>query len=293
MRYHLKEGFHSIFTHGLMSFAAVCMIVACLLIMGSFSLVAVNADSMLGTLESENEFLAYIDENLSEEEARALQSKLEAIPNVASVTFSTREEARDRYAEKYAGDQHADLFKDLPEEVFRHRFSIHVSDLRKMSQTVQQVRDLPEVVNIRAEEEVAKGFVVVRNIAGDVALIMIITLVVISLFIIANTVRVAAFTRREEIAIMKMCGATNWFIRWPFIFEGILLGIAGAVIAFLLQWGVYQIVFSAIARSDTIALITVLPFKQMAGKILAVFLGSGILIGGFGSLFAIGRFLQV
>ncbi len=87
MGYHLKEGFHSIFTHGLMSFAAVCMIVACLIIMGSFSLVAVNLDNTLGDLEAENEFTAYVDEGMAEADARALQTKLEQIPNVSSVTF--------------------------------------------------------------------------------------------------------------------------------------------------------------------------------------------------------------
>ena len=100
MGYHLKEGFHSIFTHGLMSFAAVCMIVACLIIMGSFSLVAINIDNTLGRYEAENEFIAYIDETLAEDEARALQSKLEAIPNVSSVTFMTAGEALERYTER-------------------------------------------------------------------------------------------------------------------------------------------------------------------------------------------------
>ena len=97
MGYHLREGFRSIFTHGLMSFAAVCMILACLIIMGSFSLVAINIDNTLGRYEAENEFIAYIDETLAEDEARALQSKLEAIPNVSSVTFMTAGEALERY----------------------------------------------------------------------------------------------------------------------------------------------------------------------------------------------------
>ena len=91
--YYLSEGFHSIFTHGFMSFAAVCMIVACLLIMGSFTLLAVNLDQLLGSFEAENEFLAYIDENYTTEEAQALQTKIESIPNVKQAIFVTREEA--------------------------------------------------------------------------------------------------------------------------------------------------------------------------------------------------------
>ena len=105
MGYHLREGFRSIFTHGLMSFAAVCMILACLIIMGSFSLVAINIDNTLGRYEAENEFIAYIDETLAEDEARALQSKLEAISNVSSVTFMTAGEALERYTERYTDSE--------------------------------------------------------------------------------------------------------------------------------------------------------------------------------------------
>ena len=111
--YYLSEGFHSIFTHGFMSFAAVCMIVACLLIMGSFSLLAINLDHMLGDLEAENEFLAYIDETYSEEEARAIQPQIEAIPNVSEVTFVTREEALEDWKEGRADN---DLMDSLQPE---------------------------------------------------------------------------------------------------------------------------------------------------------------------------------
>ena len=110
-QYYCSEGFHSIFTHGFMSFAAVCMIVACLLIMGSFSLVAVNLNHMLGDLEDDNLFLAYVDENYTEEEARALQSQIEAVPNVGQVAFVTRAEALDDFR---AGREDNPLLADLP-----------------------------------------------------------------------------------------------------------------------------------------------------------------------------------
>ena len=124
--YYFSEGFHSIFTHGFMSFAAVCMIVACLLIMGSFSLLAVNLDHMLGDLEAENEFLAYIEEDYTEEQARALQSRIEAVPNVSQVTFVTRQEALDDFLE---GRETNDLLNSLPAEVLRDRYRIHVKDI--------------------------------------------------------------------------------------------------------------------------------------------------------------------
>ncbi len=290
--FYLSEGAKSIFTHGFMSFAAVCMIVACLLIMGSFSLVALNLNDMLGTLERENEFRAYIDESLTEEEARALKSTLEAIPNVDSVTFITREEARAQFVENREGETAA-LWDELPDEALRHRYSIHVVDIEQLQSTVAEVEKVPGVAKINAALEVAQGFVIVRNVASAVAIILVVILVVISLFIISNTIKLATFNRREEIAILKMCGATDSFIRWPFIFEGLILGLFGAVAAFFLEWGVYGLIGRAIESSDTIQLITLIPYTQMAPMVLAIFAGTGFVIGVLGSVLAIRKFLQV
>ena len=288
--YFFVEGCRSIFTHGLMSFAALCMIVCCLLIMGSFSLVAINLDEMWGSYEQQNEFLAFIDENYTEEEARALQDEIEAVPNVSEVTFVTKSEAKDDFA---ADKDENELFESLPDTVFRDRYRIHVTDLEQLEQTVDQVGQIPGVVNITAAPEIAEGFVVVRNIASGVALILVVTLLLVSLFIITNTIRLATFNRRDEIAIMKMCGATNGFVRWPFVFEGLIIGLFGAVIAFFLQWGIYALIARAIAGTDTIQLITTLPFQRLAGRVMAIFAGTGFIIGVGGSVLAIRRFLQV
>ena len=289
-KYYCSEGFHSIFTHGFMSFAAVCMIVACLLIMGSFSLVAVNLNHMLGDLEDENLFLAYIDESYTEEEARALQGQIEAVPNVSVVTFVTKAEAMDDYR---AGREDNPLLADLPDEVLRDRFEIHVDDIELMGETVDQVEQITGVADTRAEMEIAQGFVMVRNIAAGVAVVLVSMLAVVSLFIIANTIKLATFYRREEIAIMKMCGATNAFIRWPFIVEGMLLGLAGALAAFFLQWGIYELVERAVIQSNGLSLLVVLPFLSLAPQFLLVFIAAGLLIGVVGSVLAIRKFLQV
>ena len=288
--YYFSEGFHSIFTHGFMSFAAVCMIVACLLIMGSFSLLAVNLNHTLGDLEKENEFLAYIDDSCSEEEARALQSQIEAVPNVSQVTFVSREEALNEFLQ---GREHNDLLDSMPATVLRDRYRIHVDNIEQMEQTTKLVEQVPGVAKVNAAIAIAQGFVLVRNIATGVALVLIGILAVVSLFIIANTIKLATFYRREEIAIMKMCGATNAFVRWPFVFEGLILGLVGAVAACFLQWGIYVLVGSAISGSDTISLITVLPFQPMALRVLGVFVLTGFVIGAGGSVLAIRKFLQV
>lgn len=288
--YYFSEGFHAIFTHGFMSFAAVCMIVACLLIMGSFSLVAVNLDHTLGDLEKENEFLAYVDDSCSEEDARALQTELEAIPNVAQVTFVTRAEALDEFK---AGREENPLLDDLPATVLRDRYRIHVDDIEQLKETSDQVAQVEGIADISVAYEIAQGFVLVRNIATGVAVVLIAILVVVSLFIIANTIKLATFYRREEIAIMKMCGATNAFVQWPFVVEGFLLGLTGALFAFFAQWGIYEMVGKVIVQGNGLSLLTMLSYGSMAGTILAVFCGTGMLIGVGGSLIAIHKFLQV
>ena len=288
--YHIKEGFRSIFTHGLMSFASVCMIVACLLIMGSFSLVAVNINEMLGQLEDENEFLAYVDESLDSGQSMSLQAKLASIPNVASATYTSKEEALKNFQEEQGN---AALFQDIPADSLRDRYSIHVEDIELMEQTVAEVEAVTGIAETRAALEIAEGFVMLRNVATAIALILIAMLVLISIFIIANTIKLATFSRREEIAIMKMCGATNWFIRWPFLVEGLLLGLMGGLVAYVCQWGVYSLIGKAMAESGILEIITMIPFHNLAGVVLPVFVAVSLVIGGGGSAFAIRKFLQV
>ncbi len=288
--YFFTEGLHNVFSHGLMSFAAVCMIVACLLIMGTFTLVAVNMEHLLGELERENEFVAYIDETYTREQAQELESKLTAIENISGVTFVTKEEARVNYLQ---GREDVELLKELPDTVFRDRFRIRVDNIRDISATVDQVKAVTGVAKVTVALEIAQGFVLVRNVATGVALTLVAMLLLISLFIIANTIKLATFYRREEIAIMRMCGATNGFIRWPFVYEGMLLGLAGSVVAFFLQWGVYQLLYTFIGKNAGMGVAVIIPFAAMGLRIFFTFLVSGFVIGVGGSMLAIRKFLQV
>ena len=288
--YYFAEGGRSVLTHGLMSFAAISMIVACLLIMGSFSLVAINMDSMLGALEQENEFIAYIDESYTQEESEALRSTLESTYNVASVEFVTRVEAMEDFL---SGREENELLESLPPEVLRDRYQIRVTDIEQMEKTVTEVELVTGIAKVTAALEIAQGFVMVRNIATTIAAALVGMLLTISLFIITNTVRLATFYRREEIAIMKMCGATDGFIRWPFMVEGMILGLVGALVAFFLQWGLYQLVASLMLDADGFSLVTIVPFSDMIQLILLTFCSTGLVIGIMGSLLAIRKFLQV
>ena len=288
--YFVAEGARSIISHRLMSFAAVCMIVACLVIMGAFSMVALNADRIMGQFEDENEFLAYIDETYTDEQITQLQKQVEAMDNVASVTFITKEEARATYLEGHENDG---LYQSLPDTVFRDRFSIHVNDLEQFDATVTAVAQLPGIADDAAAPEIADGLVMVRNVASALATILVVILVVISLFIIANTIKLATFTRREEIAIMKMCGATNWFVRWPFVIEGVILGVLGALVSFFLLWGIYASIYNAVVASGVLTLFNLVMFQSVAWPLLGIFTLAGVVIGAGGSVFAIRKFLQV
>ncbi len=287
--YYIREGIRSIFTHGLMSFAAVCMIIACLLIMGSFSLVAVNVDRMLGKAEDENEFLAYVEQSYTEEEARALQPEIESVENVASAAFVTRQEALENWKE---GREQNELFDQFPAERLRDRYRIHVDDIELMADTMAKVQSVTGIAKVRGALEVANGFVLVRNIATGVAAVLVVLLMVISLFIIYNTIKLATFYRRDEIAIMRLCGATNAFVRWPFVIEGLLLGLTGAVTAFFIEWGLYEMVNRVVIQGNGLSLLTLVPYVDLIHIILPVFCGAGALIGVAGSLLAIRRFLH-
>lgn len=288
--YYLSEGFQSIFTHGFMSFAAVCMIVACLLIMGSFTLLAVNLNNMLGDLENENEMVAYVEEDYTREQALALQKDLAQVPNVSQLEFVTRQTALDQFR---AGRQNNPLLSDLTADILRDRYHIHVVDIGRMAETKAELEQVPGVAWVNAATAVAQGFVLVRNIATGVAMVLVGILLVVSLFIIANTIKLATFYRREEIAIMKMCGATDGFIRWPFIVEGLILGLMGALAAFFLQWGVYAAVCRALTENGAATLFALLDFRAIWARVLQVFLLAGSVIGALGSSFAIRKFLHV
>ncbi len=289
-QYFAHEGLSNMFSHGFMSFAAIGITVACLLIMGTFTLVAVNANQLLRDLEQENEILAYVDDSYDETQARALQKKLQSIPNVASATFISKQEAMEEFKAQYPDEA---LFQDLDPEILRDRYAIKIADLRQQKQTVEQVKAVEGVAKVNAYEEIAGGFITVRNVATVVCVALIAILFVVSVFIISNTIKLTTFDRREEIAIMRMVGATNGFIRWPFVYEGFLFGILGAAVAFLLQWGLYEAVAQGVANNDTLQLISIIPFTEMWVPVAVSFAAAGIIIGVGGSLSAIRKFLQV
>ena len=288
--YLIREGFRSVTTHGFMSFATVAIIVACLIIMGSVSLLSLNINALIKDLENQNEIVVFVDESLSDEAlARDLQRNIEAVDNVASAQFVSRGEAMDSFMSKYD----ASLMEGIDEDVFRHRFVVRLNDIAYMSQTKTELEAIRGVAKVNAHLDYAKSFVTIRNVVSIVSLVLIVMLIFVSFFIMTNTIKLATFGRREEIAIMKMVGATNGFIRLPFVIEGLVLGMLGGGIAFLAEWGLYNLVTGRVIGSMTGTLLNVVPFRDVALPVFIVFMATGILVGVFGGLNAIRNYLKV
>lgn len=288
--YLIGEGFRNIFTHRFMSFASITIIIACLIVMGSFTLLDININNIIDDIGEQNQVLAYVDENMSAEEASAkLQPQIEAVSNVTSVEFMSRSQARTNFMDKY--DDH--LMEGIDDEVFRHRFIVQLDDLSLMSQTKDELSQINGVVKVNAPLDYADKFISVRNIVSVVSLALIIVLVLVSLFIMSNTIKLATFGRREEIAIMKMVGASNSFIRCPFVVEGLILGVVGGGLAFAAQLGLYKALEAKISSSLAASFINIVPFTQLWLFVLVAFLVIGVLVGAVGGVIAIRNYLKV
>ena len=287
--YYIKEGVSSIFRHSLMSFASVCIIFVFLFIMGAFILLALNINFLVGELESENIILAFVDENLTESEALALGRTISTTPNVAETRFITREEAMRAFIGRH---EDTDRFEDLDPTWFRHRYAVFVYDVAFIGDTLLDLREIYGIERVNANLTIARALVTIRNTISVISITIIVVLFAISLFIISNTIKLATFERREEIAIMKMVGATNSFIRWPFIFEGCILGMLGSMSSFALLWTLYRVLSDRAIAIESF-LITLVPFSTINTPMFLLFAAIGFGVGITGSTLALSRYLKV
>lgn len=288
--YLLREGFRSIMTHGFMSFASVTIIMACLIIMGSVSLLSLNIDALIDDLEDQNEIVAFVDESITDpEKASLIGDVLSKLPNVQSVEFVNREQAMDNFMASYDED----LMEGIDETVFRHRFIIHLDDISLMAQTKASIEAVDNIVKVNAHTDYARAFISIRNIVTVVSLVLIVILVFVSVFIMTNTIKLATFSRREEIGIMKMVGATDRFIRMPFVVEGLVLGILGGGLAYIAESGIYSVLVNKVASSMSLTYISLVPFEKVSPYVLIAFVGTGVIVGVFGGINAIRNYLKV
>ena len=289
--YYWKEGFRNIFKHGFMSLAAVLIMIACLLLTGTVTLIAYNIDLSIVELQQSNEIVVWIDEDLTTREARSLGSQFNRIDNIATTEFVDRDEALEDYRQELGED--ADILEDYDSSnnPLRNSFVFTMKDPALADETLEQIEAVGGVADVRADEAVISRLIQVQRVFNIVAFAMVVGLAVISIFIISNTVKLAMFARREEISIQKMVGATNWFIRWPFVIEGMVLGLLAGGLAFLAEWALYTELFHVV--SGVIPYFQLLPFDSLRWVVLGVYCGAGVLFGIGGSVTSIRKFMNV
>jgi len=288
--YLLKEGIRGIFLHGFMSFAAVCVTVACLVIVGSFSILAYNLDIMVEELNQTSEILVYVDSTLTDAEAKSIGTKINMLDNVLQATFVSREEALEDFVNDHEGDS---AFSGVQASDLRHRFIVTLEDNTQMQQTDNHLKQIPGVAKTNAAYELAEGFSTIQSVLHMVSYAIIAVLLVVSLLIISNTVKLAMYDRKDEIAIMKMVGATNGFIRMPFVVEGFTLGMVGAILAFGIEWGMYDALIRRISEVDSLQLFTFVAFQELLIPMIITFGAAGMFVGFVGSWTSIQRFMDV
>ena len=290
--YLIREGIRGIFLHGFMSLAAVVVTVACLLIVGSFSCLVYNVNLMVDDLNKTNEVLAFVDDTCTDAEARSISTIINQIDNVHKAEFVHREKALQNFIADHSNDP---AFGGVDAKTLRHRFIVTLEDNTLMEQTATQLEAIPGIAKVNAAYEIAEGFTTIKNVLHIASIAVIGVLLVVSLLIISNTVKLAMYDRKDEISIMKMVGATNGFIRLPFVVEGFILGMLGAMIAFFLEWTMYNVLVEKLATVDTLQLFKFVPFTQpeLMQTMIATFAAAGLFVGIVGSWTSIRKFMDV
>ncbi len=290
--YYWKEGLRNIFKHGFMSVAAVVIMVVCLLLTGTVTLVAYNIDSNITRLQQSNQIVVWIDDSLTTREAKGLETQFGKIGNIATIEFEDRDVALEQYRKELGDD--ADILEDYNAEnnPLRNSYVFTLENSEQAEQTIQQIEAVEGVASVRADEDVIQKLLQIQRVFNMIALAMIVGLAVISIFIISNTVKLAMFARREEISIQKMVGATNWFIRWPFVIEGMVIGLVAGGLAYLAEWAVYTELYN-VAGTVALSSFHLMSFESLRWLVLSVYAGAGALFGIGGSVTSIRKFMDV
>ena len=292
--YLVKEGLRNIRTNRQMSVASIGVLIACMVLIGGALMLSFNINSLMGYVESFNEIVVWIDDDLGSAGTEMLKQEIAGLPNITSNQYISKEDALKELGETLGSQSFLDGFEQYADEnPLPASFRLKVDSLENLPETVKKLETLPGVESVESSNEVATTLMGIKTAIHVAGLTIVTILMVVSIIIIANTVRVTIFNRRREINIMKYVGATNGFIRWPFVYEGFMLGFLGAVIAFGLQWLLYAAVARGVATNDTLQLVQIIPFQQMWLPVALTFGGAGILIGVGGSLSAIRRIQQV
>jgi len=257
---------------------------------GSFTCLTYLLNILLRAVNKTNEILVDIDEDMPGAEAKLKETVIRRLDNISTANFKSREVALEEFIAEHGGDP---AFNGLEAEGLRHRVVVVLTDNRLMEQTVAEIEKIEGVAKINASFALAEGFSTLQDVVQIASIAVIAVLLLVSLLIISNTVKLAMYDRRDEIAIMKMVGATNGFIRLPYVVEGFTLGMVGAAAAFGLEWLLYDTLLARLDAVDTLQLFSFVPFEELLLPMVGTFFAAGLFVGIVGSWTSIRKFMAV
>lgn len=290
LKYLTHEGFRNVWVNRLMSLASVTVLMACLIIMGAGIMIYFNINNVVDKVQSQNVVMVYVADDASEDETTQIGTSLKGISNVESCEFVPKEVAFQEQIQSMGGD--AALFEGFDEIPLPDVYKVTVKDLSQFENTVSQIKQINKVDSVRENSDLASKLLSLRHAVSIVSVGLVIMLFLVALFIISNTIRITMFSRKLEISIMKAVGATNWFIRWPFMIEGMILGTISGIVSLGVLWGLYAVAEKVFAQTLSLIGFSLVPFSGYWWQILLVFVAIGLFTGGFGSLVSMAKYLK-
>ena len=292
LRYLTKEGFRNVWTNRMMSLASICVLMSCLVLIGSATMVFLNIDSLLARIEEENVVMVYVQDETTDEQLAQMKDQINAIDNVKEVEFVSKESAWEEQLSTM-GEAEAEFFTEVSSDIpLPDAYKVTVDNLDYFDQTVDELNELDHVDIIRQNKDLAQRLVAIRHGITIIAVVIVIVLLLISLFIISNTIRLTVYSRRLEISIMKSVGATNNFVRFPFVIEGIILGVLSGTVALGLVWGIYQLAITQFGDLLSSLNLTAINFTDYALPMVGIFILIGGLCGVGGSVVTMSKYLN-
>ncbi len=290
IRYLTKEGFRNIRIHKLMTIASVTVMLSCMILIGGAYLLYENINSLIDKVGEQNVVMVYIQDEATEEQESVLKKQITETANVKDCQFVSRDESYASVLESM-GDS-ASVLDGIDSSILPNAFKVTVDDMEQFDTTITMISSYNNVLSVRENGELASKIATIQNAVGAVSIVVVAILLIVSLFIIANTVRITMFSRSLEISIMKAVGATNWFIRWPFLVEGIIIGVISAIVSYGLIFALYCAAEQLLANMFSILGNTIVPFTDCMWQLLIAFMATGIITGALGSCMSLGRYLK-
>lgn len=290
-RYFITEAFKNIFSNTWMTLVSVFTVMASLLVLGVFLVLSLNLNIMADKLQDSYEIIVVMDEMTTTEGIISIGRQIKKIDNVNSALLSSKGDRFEDLKTRF-GDNAELLDRYNEDNPLRDWYMVTLSDLTKTADVVDKIEDIDGVSKVIQNEEAIGKLIKIATYIKNFSIWIILALAVVSIFIISNTIRLTVYTRRKEINIMKFVGATDWFIRWPFIIEGIIIGIIGSVIAVGLVLLCYNF-FVGIVESINIMFLTLKPTSEILSLVLWSSFGLGAALGGIGSFISVRKHLNV